>query len=263
MVIVVTQEKPAGSSRRYGSETSRRKARRPELRSGIRVGPCDDLAAGLLGADAPGRAGAAVATEREHAQVRIALLGPAQHLEGVVGARVVDAEDLVGQLAREHRGGDAVDLVEHVGALVEAGQHDRDVGHRAGAVGAVLDDVGRVAGSGACHGVSAPRDIGGRRVVAATGHLAGAHRDALGGSGVDLLVARVARVARGGGGGRVLWFAGARRRSVGVLAHRERAYPRAHCSPADPRTREELTYWSVLHGSDAGCRVPGVSRRRR
>ena len=36
-MIVVTQEKPGGSSRRYGSETSRRKARSPELRSGILV----------------------------------------------------------------------------------------------------------------------------------------------------------------------------------------------------------------------------------
>ena len=34
-MIVVTQENLGGSSRRYGSETSRRNARRPELRSGI------------------------------------------------------------------------------------------------------------------------------------------------------------------------------------------------------------------------------------
>ena len=37
MVIVVTHEKPAGSRRRYGSATSRRNARSPELRSGMRV----------------------------------------------------------------------------------------------------------------------------------------------------------------------------------------------------------------------------------
>ena len=34
-MIVVTQEKPGGSNRRYGSDTSRRNARSPELRSGI------------------------------------------------------------------------------------------------------------------------------------------------------------------------------------------------------------------------------------
>ena len=35
IVIVVTQENPGGSSRRYGRATWRRKARSPELRSGI------------------------------------------------------------------------------------------------------------------------------------------------------------------------------------------------------------------------------------
>ncbi len=35
IVIVVTQENPGGSSRRYGSDTSRRNARSPEFRSGI------------------------------------------------------------------------------------------------------------------------------------------------------------------------------------------------------------------------------------
>ena len=35
--MVVTQENPGGSSRRYGSATSRRNARIPEFRSGIRV----------------------------------------------------------------------------------------------------------------------------------------------------------------------------------------------------------------------------------
>src|SRR5260370_1194007 len=33
--MVVTQEKPGGSSRRYGSATDRRNARKPEFRSGI------------------------------------------------------------------------------------------------------------------------------------------------------------------------------------------------------------------------------------
>ena len=37
MVIVVTQENPGGSSRRYGAAAWRRKARSPELRSGMRV----------------------------------------------------------------------------------------------------------------------------------------------------------------------------------------------------------------------------------
>ncbi len=36
-MIVVTQLNPGGSSRRYGSDTSRRKARNPEFRSGIGV----------------------------------------------------------------------------------------------------------------------------------------------------------------------------------------------------------------------------------
>jgi hypothetical protein len=36
-VIVVTQLNPGGSSRRYGSETSRRNARSPEFRSRILV----------------------------------------------------------------------------------------------------------------------------------------------------------------------------------------------------------------------------------
>ena len=35
--MVVTQLKPGGSSRRYGSDTSRRNARSPEFRSGILV----------------------------------------------------------------------------------------------------------------------------------------------------------------------------------------------------------------------------------
>ena len=41
--------------------------------------------------------------------------------------RVVDAEQLVGELAGVHRRGDPVDLLQHVLALVVAGQHDRDV----------------------------------------------------------------------------------------------------------------------------------------
>ncbi len=85
-----------------------------------------------------------------------------------------------------HRGGDALDLLEHVGTLVEAGQHDGDVGSRARAAGAVLDRVGRVAGPCA----------GGRRVVAATGQLTGPDRDLLGGGGVQGVVVRV----RGAGG---------------------------------------------------------------
>ncbi len=36
MVRVVTQEKPGGRSLRYGSDTSRRNARRPEFKSGMR-----------------------------------------------------------------------------------------------------------------------------------------------------------------------------------------------------------------------------------
>ena len=127
-MIVVTQENPGGSSRRYGSATSRRNARSPELRSGISeltrcsaslrmnhfagtrsslclpasdvrapttwstvgsassvatssgicavrvghvgVGPDDDVTPGLLGANPAHRAGAAVAWEMHHPQVR-------------------------------------------------------------------------------------------------------------------------------------------------------------------------------------------------
>src|SRR5215468_3470616 len=41
IVIVVTQLNPGGSRRRYGRETSRRNARRPEFRSGILVPESD------------------------------------------------------------------------------------------------------------------------------------------------------------------------------------------------------------------------------
>ena len=59
----------------------------------------------------------------------------AQHRERVVGARVVDAEHLITELAGVHRRRDALDLLEHVGALVVAGQNDRHVGRRSAPAG--------------------------------------------------------------------------------------------------------------------------------
>ena len=177
----------------------------------VGVGPHDDLAARLLGADAARRAGAAVAAEGQDPKVRVALLRVAQDVKGVVGARVVDAEQFVGVLAGDHRRGDAVDLLQDVRALVVAGQHDRDVRRRAGAVGAVLDRVGRVtrAGAGGCVGARLAGLAGlarlarrPRRVVAAAGHLPGPHRDLLRGRGVEDVV-----------------VIGARGRGIGVLVH--------------------------------------------
>ena len=218
----------------------------------VGVGPHDDLAAGLLGADPAGRAGAAVAAERQDPQVGVVELRVAEHVEGVVGAGVVDAEHLVGELAGLHRRGDAVDLLEHVGALVEAGQHDRDVGGRAGAGGAVLDRVRRVAGPGARSGGRGGRGGrrdgirgggreagGGGRVVAAAGLLTGAHRDLLGGGGVEVVVVLL------------------------VLVHRPRAYRRGLRLPAaalggclaDAASREWPSHGeNEAHGRPAGGR---------
>jgi hypothetical protein len=57
----------------------------------VGVGPHDDLAASLLRADAPRRAGAAIAPEGHQPDIGITLGGTLQHLERVVGRGVVDA----------------------------------------------------------------------------------------------------------------------------------------------------------------------------
>jgi hypothetical protein len=90
----------------------------------VGVGPDDDLAARLLGADPPRRARAAVTVERQQPHPRIVGLGRAQHLERVVGGRVVDDEQLVAVVAGVHCRRDPLDLGEDVLLLVVAGQDD-------------------------------------------------------------------------------------------------------------------------------------------
>ena len=98
----------------------------PLVRVGhVGVGPHDDLAAGLEGADPPGRAGTAVAPERHDPHRREPVPRVEQQGERVVGRGVVDGEQLVGQAAVVHRRADPLDLGDDVLALVEARQHDR------------------------------------------------------------------------------------------------------------------------------------------
>ncbi len=184
-MIVVTQENPGGNSRRYGSDTSLRNARRPEFRSGIvvpashsakladhplrrhpqqlvgallararpdylvdvgivvevadqfgdplvrirhvRVGPDDDLAAGVVGADPTDRPRAAIAAEGDDPQLRVGLLGRPQSRQRLVGRLVVDRQQLVGVAARVERDADPGDLLQHVVLLVITRQDDSHI----------------------------------------------------------------------------------------------------------------------------------------
>jgi hypothetical protein len=107
--------------------------RDPLVRVGhVRVGPHHDLAGGLLGAEAPCGAGAAVPPERGDLERGILVGDPLDALERGIGRRVVDHEQLVAEPARVHRRADPLDLEHDVILLVVAGQDDRDVRGRLG-----------------------------------------------------------------------------------------------------------------------------------
>ena len=100
----------------------------PLVRVGhVGVGPDDDPAVRLAGADPPGGARPAVGAERHEPHVRERRQRLLQHRERVVGRLVVDDEQLVAVAAGVHRRGDPLDLLHHVVLLVVAGQHDRHV----------------------------------------------------------------------------------------------------------------------------------------
>jgi hypothetical protein len=138
----------------------------------VGVGPDHDLAAGLVGADAPGRARPAVAPEGHQPHVREARQGLLEHGQRRVGGGVVDGEQLVAVAAGVHRGGDALDLVQHVVLLVVAGQHDRDLqgATHLGAAGVGWGGDGVVAARrGQVHGVAEPTECDAPRRPAAPG----------------------------------------------------------------------------------------------
>ena len=98
----------------------------------VGVGPHDDLAPGLLGADAADRAGAAVAVEVHDLQMREPGCGLVQAVEGLVGGGVVEGEELVVVSAGVHGRADPRHLGGDVVLLVVAGQDDRDIRSRGG-----------------------------------------------------------------------------------------------------------------------------------
>ncbi len=90
----------------------------------VGVGPDDDLAACIAGANAADGARTTVAPEGDNAQLRVGLLDAAQPREGLIGRLVIDRQQLVGVAAGVERDTDPGDLLEHVVLLVVTGQDD-------------------------------------------------------------------------------------------------------------------------------------------
>src|ERR1700722_43253 len=80
------------------------------------------------------RPGPAVAVEVDDPHLRVLGRYLLQAGERAVSGRVIECQQLIGVAARVHRRADPLDLHGHVPLLIEAWEHNRDIGGRHGRI---------------------------------------------------------------------------------------------------------------------------------